>query len=426
MDLLFSSSLHAVLARVPRRHGELAFEIVGQHQVEEGIDPVLALLLGDLGDRLAFERLQRRILDRIDADAAPVAEAHRVLEVLAELVAEGRIGIDVLLRRLRLVGEHPLPRREGGEGERVVHVDFAGERQRRGLRPRALGDHRRGAAQRVAHRLGNVVAIEQGDEGHRPAALGQQEIQQLALVVLEHADLAGERDLDGALAALLQLVGVGLQLLAAGVAAGQRLALEAHMLVERGRGEAERAGVDRLADQPGDLRRLLGRRGALHRGLAHDVMAERRQRRDEGEVERRLARGGGVHELGKGLPVPGDALVQHVEGNALDIDQVLHGDLARLGLARRDADAAIAHHHAGHAMPRRGRDRAVPADLRIVMGVRIDEARRHDQPVGIDGALGAFRHLADLGHLAVVDRDIGLIAGAPVPSTTVPFLITRS
>ena len=82
----------------------------------------------------------------------------------------------------------------------------------------------------------------------RPLSV-EQEVQQLALVLLEHADLAGQRDLDGALAALLQLVGVGLQLLAAGVAAGQRLALEAHMLVERGRGEAERAGIDGLADQ---------------------------------------------------------------------------------------------------------------------------------------------------------------------------------
>ena len=44
------------------------------------------------------------------------------------------------------------------------------------------------------------------------------------------------------------------------------------------------------------------------------------------------------------------------------------------------------------------------------MGVRIDEARRHDQPVGVDGALGAFRHLADFGDLAVGDRDIGLVA----------------
>src|SRR5688572_12878639 len=39
----------------------------------------------------------------------------------------------------------------------------------------------------------------------------------------------------------------------------------------------------------------------------------------------------------------------------------------------------------------------------------IDEARRHDQPVGVDGALGTLGHLADLGHLAVRDRDIGLV-----------------
>src|SRR5919109_1198478 len=44
---------HTVLARVPRGHGQLALEIVGQDQVEEGIDAVLALLLGDLRHRLA-------------------------------------------------------------------------------------------------------------------------------------------------------------------------------------------------------------------------------------------------------------------------------------------------------------------------------------------------------------------------------------
>src|SRR5918993_3613713 len=41
--------------------------------------------------------------------------------------------------------------------------------------------------------------------------------------------------------------------------------------------------------------------------------------------------------------------------------------------------------------------------------MRIDEARRHDQPVGVDGALGAFAHLADLGHLAVGDCNIGVV-----------------
>jgi len=42
--------------------------------------------------------------------------------------------------------------------------------------------------------------------------------------------------------------------------------------------------------------------------------------------------------------------------------------------------------------------------------VRIDGGRRYDQPVGIDGAFGPFRHLADFGHLAVGNRDIGLVA----------------
>src|SRR5206468_4226652 len=96
--------------------------------------------------------------------------------------------------------------------------------------------------------------------------------------------------------------------------------------------------------------------------------------------------------------------------HGLDVPQALPGDLARLGLAGRDADAAIAHHHGGDAVPRRGRDRAVPANLRVVVGVRIDEARRHDQPVGIDGALGALADLADLGHLAAGNGDVGLVA----------------
>src|SRR5690242_17602284 len=44
------------------------------------------------------------------------------------------------------------------------------------------------------------------------------------------------------------------------------------------------------------------------------------------------------------------------------------------------------------------------------MRVRIDETRRHHQAVGIDGAFGAVLDLADLGDLAVRDRDIGPVA----------------
>ena len=99
--------------------------------------------------------------------------------------------------------------------------------------------------------------------------------------------------------------------------------------------------------------------------------------------------------------------VEHVERDRLDVDQVAHRDLARSGLAGRDADAAIAHHHRGHAVPRRGRERAVPADLRVVVRVRIDEARRHDEPARVDGALAPARRPVRSPIPAADNADIG-------------------
>src|SRR6266700_2979080 len=98
------------------------------------------------------------------------------------------------------------------------------------------------------------------------------------------------------------------------------------------------------------------------------------------------------------------------KGDALDIDQIAHRHFARFGPARRDADAAIAHHHRGDAVPGRGADRRVPADLRVVTGVRVDKAGRDDAIGGVDDPLGAVLDLADLGDLAVRDRDVGMTA----------------
>jgi hypothetical protein len=70
-------------------------------------------------------------------------------------------------------------------------------------------------------------------------------------------------------------------------------------------------------------------------------VAERGEGSQEGEIERRAAARRRRDEVGEGLPVPGDAHVEDVEWNGFDIDQVAHGDLARPGPARRDADAAV-------------------------------------------------------------------------------------
>jgi hypothetical protein len=47
-------------AGVERRHGELVLEVVGEREVDGGVDAVLALRGGHLGDRHAFPLLERR------------------------------------------------------------------------------------------------------------------------------------------------------------------------------------------------------------------------------------------------------------------------------------------------------------------------------------------------------------------------------
>ena len=87
-------------------------EIVFEGQVEEGVEPVLAPLAGDVGDSAAFVMLQFRLVHFMHGDARPVAaEPGRALELLAEMVAEGGVGIDRTLRLLRFVVEDALPRR---------------------------------------------------------------------------------------------------------------------------------------------------------------------------------------------------------------------------------------------------------------------------------------------------------------------------
>ena len=189
----------------------------------------------------------------------------------------------------------------------------------------------------------------------------------------------------------------------------------------RGR-ETEGAGTHGVGQQGRDSGGL-GRRCRTVDGLvAHDVIAKRRQRRQKGQVGRGAAAFGRRHELRKTLPIPGDALVQHVEGHALDVDQVMHRGVAPGRGARRDADPAVAHHHGGHAVPRRRRDHRVPADLRIVVGVRIDESRGDDQVSGVDGARGGATDPADLDNFSIGDGDVAVPrrAAAAIDENAVP------
>ena len=175
------------------------------------------------------------------------------------------------------------------------------------------------------------------------------------------------------------------------------------------RREAHGAGTQRLL---GEARHLLD--FALVRCLfvlgaafAHDIEAQRAVRQLRRHVDRAAHRFEGIEILREGLPVELHALAQHRARNVLDafhqIDQV--GRLARPH--RGEADAAIAEHRGGDAVPGRGRHERIPRRLAVIVGVDVDEARRHDQARGIDLAAARAELAANCGDFSVLYGDIG-------------------
>ena len=164
-----------------------------------------------------------------------------------------------------------------------------------------------------------------------------------------------------------------------GIAAGERPPAETQMLVQDRAGEAECAGVHRLARAargssrfpPPSPRAPSTPRPSRSGGGASAAPGSRGS-------TRRLAARRGVHVFGEALPVPGDALGSTSNGIASTLTRSRIATSRDSGSAGRDSHAAVAHHHAGHAVPRRRRHRAIPADLRVVVRVRIDEARRNN------------------------------------------------
>ncbi len=143
------------------------------------------------------------------------------------------------------------------------------------------------------------------------------------------------------------------------------------------RRESDRAGFDALAHEPAHRVYFFGSRRTLggfftHHVHAHGCVPDQRRHVDAG-----LATLDGVEVLGEGLegPVFAEPLPEDVEIHALDVLQGAQDQVAVLRAGRRDPEAAVAHHHGGHAVPGRDREHAVPHHLGVVMGMEIDEAR---------------------------------------------------
>ena len=149
--------------------------------------------------------------------------------------------------------------------------------------------------------------------------------------------------------------------------------------------------------------------------VAHHVDAQRQVRDLRGDVDRARAALQLVHELREGFPLPVQAGGQHRVGNFLDALHQVHQRAVMFLLHRREADAAVAEHHRGDAVPARRREQRVPHRLPVVVRVHVDPAGRDQEPIGIDVALGRALLAADRRDAAVRDRNVagkGRLSGA--------------
>ncbi len=119
--------------------------------------------------------------------------------------------------------------------------------------------------------------------------------------------------------------------------------------------------------------------------------------------------------LAKALPVPGHARLQARHRHSLHSGQHAHQVGRRLGAQRRDAEAAVAAEHGGHAVIARRAQGAVPEDLRVVVGVHVHEAGGDDAALGVYLAAGGCSYRADVGNPAVDDAEIAADLGCPCP-----------
>ncbi len=182
------------------------------------------------------------------------------------------------------------------------------------------------------------------------------------------------------------------------------------------RRDAERARIHACARDVDHRREVVGGRDAGAGAVTHHVRAHRRVRDVCPDVHHARSLGERVEVLGERFPPPVDALPQRGAGDVLDALHELDELLLATGVHRREPHAAVADHDRGHAVPARRPELRVPRGLAVVVRVHVDEARGHQQAVGVDGLAGRSVDLPDLGDPPVGHCDV---AGERVVSESV-------
>ena len=95
-------------------------------------------------------------------------------------------------------------------------------------------------------------------------------------------------------------------------------------------------------------------------------------------------------------------------GDVLDGLHHAGEELPILLTARREGHSAVAEQRRGHAVPGDGRHLGIPTDLRIEVGMQVDESRCDDMSLGVDFLRAAPRHGSDGRDPVALDGDVGL------------------
>ncbi len=180
---------------------------------------------------------------------------------------------------------------------------------------------------------------------------------------------------------------------------------------------------DTLGDELGHACDVVVRGGLVGRtALPHHERAYRAVRNLGGDVDRARDAIDRVEVLGDRFPVPPDGFPQRRAGDALDTLHEPDEPVPPIGGRGGEADAAVAHHHGGHAVPDGRGEQRIPRDLSVVVGVDVDESRRDREPGRVELLAPGFGDGADRGDSTGVDRDVGELRtpAEPVDDRPVP------
>jgi hypothetical protein len=180
-----------------------------------------------------------------------------------------------------------------------------------------------------------------------------------------------------------------------------------------GGAEARRASAHGLSYQAGHLVDLRRRGLPLLGGVAHDVATQRAVPDVEGGVDADLAPHR-FQELREALEAVDRDALERARVHALDPSEELDEPRGVAGLEGGHGEAAVAGHDRGDPVVAARRAVGLEGELRVVVGVRVDDARRHDPAGGVDHPHPLARlDEPDGGDAPIDDADVGGAARQP-------------